>query len=171
MLTPFENLIKDEIRKTLPEKLVLEETFEHIYWRSGAIEKSTGKPAKILVNFNNKYDELFREELNVFAQRNLYSRYLSLSDDFRNAVKTQMIDVEKSILTWKIAHLKAVTAHIKVYNAGTGGTEWNKYLPLKNQKVFYFPEFWIGLDVENEIKKMTLEYPDKMIEELKIILK
>lgn len=170
MLTPFENLIKDTDRKNLPDKLVLEKHFENIYWRSGAIEESTGKPAKILVNFNNKYDELFMEELKSFSKKNIYSRYLSSSESFRNSVKDDLMKVEESILMWKLAHLKAIVIHIKTGASGTGGTKWNEYLPLKNQKIFYFPEFWNGKDVNEEIIKLSATYPDKMLNELKTIL-
>ncbi len=171
MLTSFEHLIKDDARKYLPEKLLLGEHFEHIYWRSGAIEKPTGKPAKILVNFNNKYDELFKEELNVFTTNNLYSRYVAGSKDFQEALQPDMMLLEESMLMWKIAHLRSVQKHIRIDNVGTGGTAWDEYLPVLNQKIYYFPEFWNGKDINTEIERMSNEYPIRMLEELQTILK
>jgi tryptophan 2,3-dioxygenase len=171
MLTSFENLIKDEQRKNLPTTLILAEHFENIYWRSGAIEKSTGKPAKILVNFNNKYDELFMEELNAFTGNNLYSRFLAAPESFRNSIKEDMVYLEESMLMWKIAHLRSVQRHIPIDKAGTGGTKWDEYLPVTNQKIYYFPEFWKGKDINEEIDRMSKEYPERMLKELNTILK
>lgn len=171
MLTPFENLVKGVLKDNFSEVTDIEYVLEQIYWRRGAVEKNTGLLAKSQINFNNKYDELFKRELQAFSKCNIYSRYLSADSHFKKEIQNDLIKVERSILTWKIAHLKAVFAHINVHGAGTGGTEWSKYLPLKNQKIFYFPEFWVGVDIENEIETMTLSYPDQMLEEFKNILK
>jgi tryptophan 2,3-dioxygenase len=173
MLTSFGNLIKDADKIHLPKDLVLKKHFKHIYWRSGVTDQATGKPAKILVNFNAKYDDLFKQELKDFSQCNLYSRYLLASEDFRISVKNSLIDLEESILMWKMTHFRTVIGHIRRRTIGTGGTNWAKYLPLRNQKIFYFPIFWEGKDdndINKEIKKIRKNYLNKITRELEQIL-
>jgi len=174
MLTPFEYLIKSDVRKaTKPADLTLEKHFDDIYWRSAVM--TAGQRGKILVNFNAKYDRLFTEQLKYFSTCNLYFKYLAASDEFRDRVKDVMIRLEESILMWKITHLKAVRAHIPIFVRGTGGVHWSEYLEVKNQKIYYFPVFWEGLDtsekLDKKIKEIEDNYPDKIMQELKEIWK
>jgi len=169
MLTPFEYLIKSGIREvTNPADLTLENHFDDIYWRSAVM--AAGQPAKILTNFNAKYDRLFTEQLKYFSTCNLYFKYLAASEEFRNKVKGVMIRLEESILMWKIAHLKTVRAHIPIFVKGTGGVHWSEYLEVKNQKIYYFPVFWEGLDtsekLDKKIKEIEEKYPSKIMQEL-----
>jgi len=178
MLTSFDNLIKDDavdengkLLKNPLEKMVLNESnFNHIYWRKGVINVDSGKEAKILINFNEKYDRLFFDELKFYSESNVYSSYLNSPDDFKISVAPYMADLEESILMWKIAHLNTVRTQITGIR-GTGGTEWRKYLPLKNQKISYFPIFWAGKDIDVEIRRMKKELPEKMIGEIRQLLR
>jgi tryptophan 2,3-dioxygenase len=163
MLTPYENLIMEAEKEAVKNETDFDKKFDHIYWRSGAIEKSTGKKAKILVNFNNKYDETFKEVINKIKGRTIYSEYLKLSAEIKTVLQPFMFALDQSILMWKLSHYSAATKHLPADSKGTGGTKWDEYLPVKNQKINYFPTIWEGKDFNSEV--------DKLMEELKTILK
>lgn len=162
MLTPYENLIMEAEKESVKDETDFDKKFDHIYWRSGAIEKQTGNKAKILVNFNNKYDETFKEIIIKIKGRTLYTEYLKLSDANQAELKELMFEVDKSILMWKLSHYAAATRHLPERNKGTGGTKWDEYLPIKRQKINYFPAIWEGKDFNSEV--------DKLMEDLKTIL-
>jgi tryptophan 2,3-dioxygenase len=166
MLTPFENLIKKEIRDNLSKPITIEKHYNNIYWRSGAIDKATNEPTKVLINFNKKYDKKFKKILTEFHNKNIYSRYLNSDLSFQKKVKIAMKDVENNILLWKIAHLRAVERYIHSSLSGTGGTKWDDYLPVLKQKILYFPDFWIGNDFESEIQKLISDFPEKIKNEI-----
>jgi tryptophan 2,3-dioxygenase len=178
MLTSFKNLVNADVRQVIPGAAAFEEQlekyFDDVYWRKGAISRKSGEKAKVLVNFNLKYDELFRGEIRKFEQRNLHSRYQKASSCFPSALIEAMKDLEKSILMWKVMHFNTISFHIPTVSRGTGGTNWKEYLQVRNQKIFYFPEFWTGKDspdkFDAEIARMKEALPDEITAEMKAIL-
>lgn len=55
-------------------------------------------------------------------------------------------------INWKLAHYKAAAKYLKKKQqdiAATGGTNWQKYLPPKFQKIIFFPELWSKKEKEN----------------------
>jgi tryptophan 2,3-dioxygenase len=178
MLTSFKNLVSADIRQGIPGETAFEEQlekyFDDVYWRKGAINRNSGEKAKVLVNFNLKYDELFREEIRKFERRNLHSRYQKASAAFPPKLIDALKDLEESILMWKVMHFNTVSAHIPSVSRGTGGTNWKEYLQVRNQKIFYFPEFWAHTDnadnLDAEIARMKEALPDKIAREMKQIL-
>jgi tryptophan 2,3-dioxygenase len=178
MLTSFKNLVNADVRQVIPGETAFEEQlekyFDDVYWRKGAISRKSGEKAKVLVNFNLKYDELFRGEISKFERRNLHSRYQKAPASFPPALIEAMRDLEESILMWKVMHFNTVSAHIPTVSRGTGGTNWKEYLQVRNQKIFYFPEFWVDDDsagkFDAEIARMKEALPDKITGEMKKIL-
>jgi tryptophan 2,3-dioxygenase len=178
MLTSFRNLVSADIRQVIPGETPYEEQldkyFDDVYWRRGAINRNSGEKAKVLVNFNLKYDELFRGEIRKFEQRNLHSRYQRGSSAFPPGLIDAMKDLEESILMWKVMHFNTISAHIPSVSRGTGGTNWKEYLQIRNQKIFYFPEFWADNDsadkFDAEIARMKEALPGKIAGEMKQIL-
>ena len=165
MLTSINNLIKTEDNIKLQNTLTIDDGFSQIYWRHGATYKLeengkvTVKPAKVLENFNQKYDGLFKEKLLFFENKNVYSRYLNSSDDFKAQVDEGLKELERNILLWKLAHYRAVLPYLlagehgtgEVNTRGTGGTDWKNYLPIVKQKIIYFPEFWNEIELTNDV--------------------
>ncbi len=152
MLTPYQNLIMETEKEFVKDLTDFDEIFDYIYWRSGAIEKTTGKRAKILVNFNNKYDVTFKEVIQKINGRTLYTEFLKL--DVKEELTELMFELDKSILKWKLSHYAAATKHLPDGNKGTGGTKWDEYLPVKRQKINYFPSIWEGKNFNAEIDLM-----------------
>jgi tryptophan 2,3-dioxygenase len=134
--------------------------FEDLYWRRGAIELDTGKEAKVLQNFNDKYDDTFRELVKHYELHNLYTLYEKLPEESKSTIGDDLIDLERSILLWKLAHLEMIKSHIPETSKGTGGTNWREYLPLfstkppmrfnKKHQVIYFPSFWADVIDDDE---------------------
>jgi tryptophan 2,3-dioxygenase len=161
LLTPYENLIKDSEKENVKNETAFDKKFDHIYWRSGAIEKGTGNRAKVLVNFNNKYDDTFKEVIHKTKDRTVYAEFNKLEDSDKESLIDNMFDLDKGILMWKLSHYYAVTRHLPRDNKGTGGTKWDEYLPVRNQKIYYFPGLWSDKDFNAEV--------DRMMEELKTL--
>jgi tryptophan 2,3-dioxygenase len=177
MLTSFKNLVNADVRHVIPGETAFEEQlekyFDDVYWRKGAISRKSGEKAKVLVNFNLKYDELFRGEIRKFERRNLHSRYQKAPASFPSELIEAMKNLEESILMWKVMHFNTVSAHIPTVSRGTGGTNWKEYLQVRNQKIFYFPEFRTDNDsteFDAEIARMKEALPDKITGEMKEIL-
>jgi tryptophan 2,3-dioxygenase len=178
MLTSFRNLVNADVRQIIPGEAAFEEQlekyFDDVYWRKGAISRKSGEKAKVLVNFNLKYDELFRGEIRKFERRNLHSRYQKAPSSFPPELIEAMKDLEKSILMWKVMHFNTISFHIPTVSRGTGGTNWKEYLQVRNQKIFYFPEFWRDNDspekFDAEIARMKEALPDKITGEMNEIL-
>jgi tryptophan 2,3-dioxygenase len=178
MLTSFKNLVSADIRQGISGDTAFEEQlekyFDEVYWRKGAINRNSGEKAKVLVNFNLRYDELFQGEIRKFERRNLHSRYQRASSAFPPRLIDAMKNLEESILMWKVMHFNTISTHIPSVSRGTGGTNWKEYLQVRNQKIFYFPEFWTDNDsaekFDAEIARMKEALPGKIAGEMKEIL-
>ena len=51
-----------------------------------------------------------------------------------------------------MAHLHSATRYLRKKETvveATGGTNWQKYLPPKIQKIIFFPELWSAEEQEN----------------------
>jgi len=47
-------------------------------------------------------------------------------------------------IRWKLGHLRSAVRHLKQERTvqATGGTNWQTYLPPKQQRLVFFPELW-----------------------------
>ena len=55
-------------------------------------------------------------------------------------------------INWKLAHYKSAVKYLKTQPkniAATGGTNWEKYLPPKFQKIIFFPKLWTNEERKN----------------------
>lgn len=121
---------------------------EKIYWKSGATELASGKKTLTLQQFEVKYMSDFKEAGVKYKNRNLYQLYLN---HFINSPqKAEIIDRLRKYdslanVLWRLAHLKS-SAHYLTRNPdnlhATGGTNWQKYLPPRFQKIIFFPDLW-----------------------------
>lgn len=127
---------------TLPEML------DKLYWKSGATELATGKKTLTLQQFEAKYMGEFLERGIRFKQTNLWQIFLQR---FSNSPrKEELIHKMKSYdhlvnVMWRLSHLKTSAHYLKREHdnvAATGGTNWQKYLPPRFQKIMFFPDLW-----------------------------
>jgi len=119
-----------------------------LYWRSGATELASGKKTLTLRQFEEKYSE----EIIRFAQHyqhcNLRQLWLRLpAADRQDPELVQMLrthDLNANV-RWALSHYRSAVRYLDAKPKeieATGGTNWQKYLPPRFQKVIFFPELW-----------------------------
>lgn len=141
----------------------IEQQYEHIYWKYGATELATGKKTLTLMQFEAKYSETFIRTAYRLHQTNLYQMYLRyfksspIKDQIERALKE--FDVLANI-NWPLSHYKSAVRYLQKEPediAASGGTNWQKYLPPRFQKIMFFPELWSDLEKEEWGKSWVLK--------------
>lgn len=144
--TDMINLVNPVDRPHLIEASV-ETMLEKLYWRSGATELATGKKTLTLQQFEKKYMKLFHETGEALIACNIqqiYHRYFAAGASNEIKEKLKSLDVYANVL-WPLAHLKSAGHYLHKDPEdikATGGTNWQKYLPPRFQKIMFFPELW-----------------------------
>lgn len=141
MSTDFRYLTKTHKQSDAPA----EELFDDIYWRMGATELASGKKTLTLRQFEEKYSERLVKIGNEMREVNLYKLY---RDNFEG--DSEVIEALRRLdslanVNWPLAHYKSAVRYLNqdpVIISATGGTNWQKYLPPRFQKVSFYPELW-----------------------------
>lgn len=154
--TTFKNLVDKNVRDTFTNETsdeLVEKMYEHIYWKAGATELSTGTKTLTLVQFEQKYSGQFIELAKQFQHKNLLSLYKSLPEADQNNEKLvlalRQLDVNVNI-NWPLSHYKSAVRYLQADPediAATGGTNWQKYLPPRFQKRIFYPELWSAEEI------------------------
>jgi len=122
-----------------------DDLFQHLYWQQGAIELATGQKTLTLKNFELKYGKKLIQLIENYRRKNLWQKYMSLgkpSDQLTEIMR--QFDLKANVF-WPLAHYKSAVRYLQkdtVDIAATGGTNWQKYLPPRFQKLIFFPELW-----------------------------
>jgi tryptophan 2,3-dioxygenase len=153
--TDLINLISADKRPIIREVNDISELYAHIYWKQGAIDNKTQKKTLTLIQFEERYDQ----ELILYStenkQKNLWQRYLSLDKDSksRQDIKEAMRRFDLLVnVDWPLAHYKSAVRYLQTKTVtveATGGTNWQKYLPPRYQKLIFFPELWTKEEMDN----------------------
>lgn len=143
--TDFNNLINQEKRDQLMNETNLEELYEHLYWKSGATELATGKKTLTLKQFEHKYSKVFIELGERVRESNFRKKYYRhYEGNPEIIIELKKLD-QKANIDWPLQHLKSATRYLQrnpdVIKA-TGGTNWQKYLPPRHQRIVFYPELW-----------------------------
>lgn len=146
--TDLQNLLPEEHRSNLPDKYTDDELIQSIYWQKGATELESGKKTLTLRQFEQKYTPLFLETIRSLKDTNLRQQYLRHYQEAPN--RLEIVDALRQFdllanVTWPLAHYKAAVRYLQTPGsdiAATGGTNWQKYLPPRFQRVLFFPELW-----------------------------
>lgn len=118
---------------------------EKLYWRSGATELASGKKTLTLQQFEEKYMGEFLESALNHQDKNLWQCYLK---NFKGDPEIIGILREYDLLAnvfWPLAHMKSAGRYLHKDPEdikATGGTNWQKYLPPRFQKIMFFPALW-----------------------------
>lgn len=155
--TTFKNLVAKDVRETFSNDIndtQIENMYEHIYWKAGATELASGKKTLTLVQFEEKYQQIFIDLAKKFKHTNLLALYKSLSsEDQKNeklVLALRQMDVNVNI-NWPLSHYKSAVRYLQKDPediAATGGTNWQKYLPPRFQKRIFYPELWNDQEVD-----------------------
>lgn len=152
--TDLINLVSKKSRESFDEYSTIDEMFEDIYWKKGAIDVQTGKKSLTLRQFEEKYSEQLLKMAHEFQNKNLYAIFKRLPYDIQKdpEVLSQMKRFDTYVnINWPLAHFKYAAKYLhKPFEqvSSTGGTNWQKYLPPRFQKRIFFPELWTAEEIE-----------------------
>lgn len=142
--TNMYNLVSQADRATI-DKNDLDKQLDKLYWRSGATELSSGKKTLTLQQFEAKYMAEFRELGLKYRETNIRSIYLKFFKGNAEVIKRlREFDTLANVL-WPLAHMRSAGHYLHKDPEdikATGGTNWQKYLPPRFQKIIFFPELW-----------------------------
>ncbi len=143
--TDIINLVNMEFREAMMEYSDIEQQVEQLYWRSGATELASGTKTLTLQQFEEKYKKMFKDTGMKYRDRNLRKIYLQHFPKSPDVIQRLREYDELANVLWPLAHLKSAGRYLHrdpENIKATGGTNWQKYLPPRFQKIMFFPELW-----------------------------
>jgi tryptophan 2,3-dioxygenase len=151
MATDAFHLVTLRKRKEFDYHSPSDDLFDHLYWQQGAIELATGQKTLTLKNFEAKYGKKLIELIEDYRRKNLWQKYMELENPSSGMTELMRLFDLKANVFWPLAHYKSAVRYLQrdpVDIAATGGTNWQKYLPPRFQKVIFFPELWSEKEME-----------------------
>ena len=149
--TDMINLVNVAEREALIEYSDIDQQIEKLYWRSGATELATGKRTLTLQQFEEKYMPTFKATGMKYRDKNIRKIYLENFPHSQEVIHClRELDTFANVL-WPLAHLKAAGHYLQKNTRdikATGGTNWQKFLPPRFQKIMFFPELWSNQEKE-----------------------
>tara|TARA_R110000796_G_scaffold252627_1_gene388964 strand:+ start:45448 stop:46410 length:963 start_codon:yes stop_codon:yes gene_type:complete len=146
--TDMINLVNYKKRDGFDPYASIEELYDSIYWKTGATELKTGKKTLTLDQFETKYSKEFMNQAEEVKSTNLnqiYTRYYKGQEGTKELInELKRYDMLANI-DWPLVHYKSAVRYLQRTPEdikATGGTNWQKYLPPRFQKVIFFPELW-----------------------------
>ncbi|GAB5527789.1 MAG: tryptophan 2,3-dioxygenase family protein [Roseivirga sp.] len=146
--TDMINLVHLTRRDEFHPYSTIEELYEGIYWQEGATELASGKKTLTLKQFEQKYSEEFIRLAVATKSTNFNRAFLTHYADLEEAEELKQNLRRFDILAnveWPLAHYRSAVRYLQKDPEdikATGGTNWQKYLPPRFQKVIFFPELW-----------------------------
>ncbi|NUO03759.1 MAG: tryptophan 2,3-dioxygenase [Saprospiraceae bacterium] len=156
------NLAHFSQKKTLSPDAAIESLYASLYWKWGATELASGKKTLTLKQFEQKYAAEFIELAYTVKTCNIWQVYLKFDEETRkdpelkNLMRTYDFNAN---IRWPLMHLRSAVRYLDnkpQMIAATGGTNWQQYLPPKEQRIVYFPELWDDAELENWGKKTRM---------------
>lgn len=152
--TDFINLVGKDSRNDFTDYSTIEEMYESLYWKKGAIDIVTGKKTLTLKLFEEQYTDLLLKMANQYKSKNLYAAFKKLS--FESQKNPEVVAAMKRFdsyvnINWPLAHYKYAVSYLHKSKASvdsTGGTNWQKYLPPKFQKQIFFPSLYTQEEID-----------------------
>ena len=151
--TDLRHLVHESKRKLMWDAEVGEQ-LENIYWRQGAIVESTGEKTLTLKHFEQKYFGDFQELAAEYENINLWKKYSQLPEADRKNPKLikQLRELDVNVnINWPLVHFRTAARYLgkdKGESKGTGGTNWQNYLPPHFQRRVFYPELWSAQELE-----------------------
>ena len=169
--TNFTNLVQKDFRDGYKGTITdssIEQMYQHIYWRKGAIEKESGKKTLTLKQFEKKYDKELIALAKEYRAMNLLEKYNNLSKEDQNneelITELRQFDVNVNI-NWPLSHYKSAVRYLQTKGesvAATGGTNWQQYLPPRFQRRIFYPSLWS----ESEHEEWGKKWVDSVLRDL-----
>src|SRR5258708_15447917 len=143
--TDMINLVDTRERDALMEYSDLGLQLEKLYLRSGATELSSGKKTLTLKQFEEKYMKQFLDTGIRFREKNLRKLYIKRFSNSPEVIARLREYDSLANVRWPLAHLRSAGRYLHKDPddiKATGGTNWQKYLPPRFQRIMFFPELW-----------------------------
>jgi len=171
MCTDMLLMVPEVHRNTFTGNESIAEMYAHIYWKYGNIELKSGKKTLTLTMFEDKYDKRLLELIQAHSENNVRRQYhkLSLEDQSDTALREHLrqLDLQANVF-WPLSHYKSAVRYLQrdlEDIKATGGTNWQKYLPPRFQRVIFFPELWSAHEQEEWGKGWVLELFNTQVEQ------
>jgi len=152
--TDFINLVALDKRKQL-RSAPIEDQFEYLYWKFGATELSTGKKTLTLKQFEKKYSRQFIDLAKAVTNKNFNVLLQQLQYEQQSTIQLEnelrQLDVNVNV-NWPLSHYKSAVRYLNREPdeiKATGGTNWQKYLPPRFQKLIFYPSLWTKEQEDN----------------------
>jgi tryptophan 2,3-dioxygenase len=149
--TDVHQLIHLDRREALKYEKDTEVIFDNLYWQHGAKELATGEKTLTLKSFEKKYGKALKELIETYKDKNIWKKYQECTDKDEELKQfMRSLDLKANVF-WPLAHYKSAVRYLQRDPqdiAATGGTNWQKYLPPRFQKVIFFPELWSQQEME-----------------------
>jgi len=160
--TDLINLVNLNKRDSFDDYASLDQLYEAIYWKTGATELKSGKKTLTLEQFEEKYTRSFlhlAQETRTTNFNQLYLKhYKGVEGEERIVEELRRFDLLANV-DWPLAHYRSAVRYLQKDPediAATGGTNWQKYLPPRFQKIIFFPELWSEQEMEEWGKHWVL---------------
>ncbi|PRP67506.1 tryptophan 2,3-dioxygenase family protein [Nonlabens agnitus] len=123
------------------------ELFQHIYWKKGGIDKTTGEKTLTLKQFEKRYTPRFLRIAEQVKHSNIYQRYLQLPESEKlPELKEELRKMDQNVnINWLLMHMGAAHRYLRKESGtvqATGGTNWKEFLPPSFQRISFFPSLW-----------------------------
>jgi len=145
--TDLKYLVHESLRADLMESDIHTQ-LDNIYWRRGAVLEATGEKTLTLVDFEAKYLDKFHTFADQYQPINLWKKYQALSSDAQvnPSLIKEMRELDVNVnINWPLVHFRTAAHYLAQKGGeskGTGGTNWQKYLPPHFQRRVFYPELW-----------------------------
>jgi len=147
MCTEIQNLVNIHEREDYKDINLtsIDSLFNLLYWQFGATELASGEKTLTLKNFEKKYGVELKKLIAEFRHKNIWKQYqncVDKDDQLTDLLRT--LDLKANVY-WPLAHYKSAVKYLQrdtIEIAATGGTNWQKFLPPRFQKVIFYPELW-----------------------------
>ena len=108
--------------------------FDHIYWKRGGIDKTTGEKTLTLKQFEKRYTPRFLRIAHQMEHTNIYQRYQQLPiEEQLPELKEQLRSMDENVnINWLLMHMGAAHRYLRKDGGSvkaTGGTNWKEFLP------------------------------------------
>lgn len=145
--TDLKYLVYETERQALMDADIHQQ-LNNIYWRRGAVVEATGAKTLTLVDFEAKYMEKFHEFADQYQPMNLWKKYqaLSVADQKNPDLIKELRELDVNVnINWPLVHYRTAAHYLAQKGGeskGTGGTNWQNYLPPHFQKRIFYPPLW-----------------------------
>ena len=132
----------------------IHEQLDNIYWRRGAIVGETGEKTLTLRDFESKYLSSFHDFAALRQPINIWKKFKGLSkqDQANELLLNELKQLDVNInINWPLVHYRTAVHYLAKGTGkekGTGGTNWQKYLPPKFQRRIFYPEIWSDEEID-----------------------